>query len=174
MSDPFRLRVLKVLSAALGEITKANGYSHDFTGKVFRGRLYYGSNDPLPMLTILEPPLPPDRVPAPINSSVTKGPWEIIIQGFVPDDRDNPTDPAHFAMADVKKRLAIEAKRKGVPPMNMPDPFGMGHGDRKSYIENVKIGPGVVRPPEDGVSAKAYFWLTLTLNIVEDNFDPFS
>ena len=33
-----------------------------------------------------------------------------MVQGFVDNDSNNPTDPAHMLMADVKKRL-IELKQ---------------------------------------------------------------
>lgn len=178
MSDPFRLRVMKAISASLAEISVAGGYNFDLAGKVFRGRLIYGDNDPVPLISIIEPPLPNEKRNSPYASAVDDGTWEIIIQGFVKDDRDNPTDPAHLAMADVKKKLAQELKRKGTGPnTRQNDYFGINFGDdqrlRKNQIEQFKIGAGVVRPPEEAVSTKAYFWLTLSLKIVEDNLDPF-
>lgn len=179
MSDPFRLRVQKAIAAAIAEISVEGGYSLDLAGKVFRGRLIYGDNDPVPMISIIEPPLPNEMRPSPLASTDEDGWWDIIVQGFVRDDRDNPTDPAHVAMADVKKRLALELKRKGTGAnIRQPDPFGINFDAsgnmRKNQIEQFKIGAGVVRPPEEAVSTKAYFWLTLRLKIVEANDDPFA
>lgn len=178
MSDPFRLRVQKAIATALSQINEAGGYSVNLTGKVFRGRLIFGDNDPVPMISIIEPPLPNEMRPSPLVSAAEDGWWDIIVQGFVRDDRDNPTDPAHVAMADVKKRLAQELARKGPgSALRQPDPFGVSFNadgtTRKNRIEQFKIGAGVVRPPEEAVSTKAYFWLTLKLKIVEDNSDPF-
>lgn len=178
MSDPFRLRVQKAIAAAIGEIAVADGYALDLADKVFRGRLIFGDNDPVPMISIIEPPLPNEMRPSPLASTVEDGWWDIIVQGFVKDDRDNPTDPAHVAMADVKRRLAQELKRMGPgSAMRQKDPFGVSFNadgsTRKNIIEQFKIGAGVVRPPEEAVSSKAYFWLTLKLKIVEDNLDPF-
>lgn len=178
MSDPFRLRVQKAIAAAIGEIAIADGYALDLADKVFRGRLIFGVNDPVPMISIIEPPLPNEMRPSPLASTVEDGWWDIIVQGFVKDDRDNPTDPAHVAMADVKRRLAQELKRKGEgSEARQPNPFGVNYdatgARRKNIIEQFKIGAGVVRPPEEAVSSKAYFWLTLKLKIVEDNLDPF-
>ncbi|AEG53113.1 hypothetical protein [Sinorhizobium meliloti] len=172
-TEPFRLRVMKALTSCLQEITIANGYNFDLATSVFRGRMIFGENDPIPMVSILEPPLPLDRLGRPLNSSVTNGPWDILIQGFVKDDREHPTDPAHMLMADVKKRLAVESKRKQTLPAHGFNPFGMNERGMKNRVEQFTIGPGVVRPPEEAVSTKAYFWLTLSLQIVEDNFDPF-
>ncbi len=178
MTDPFRLRVQKAIATALSQINEDDGYSLNFTGKVFRGRLIFGDNDPVPMISIIEPPLPNEMRPSPLVSAAEDGWWDIIVQGFVRDDRDNPTDPAHVAMADVKKRLAQEVKRKGEgSERNQPNPFGVNYDEtgarRKNIVEQFKIGAGVVRPPEEAVSTKAYFWLTLKLKIVEDNSDPF-
>ncbi len=178
MSDPFRLRVQKAIAAAISEISVADGYALDLADSVFRGRLIYGDNDSVPMISIIEPPLPNEMRPSPMVSTVEDGWWDIIVQGFVRDDRENPTDPAHVAMADVKRRLAMELKRKGTGAnARQPDPFGVNFNadgsTRRNIIEQFKIGAGVVRPPEEAVSTKAYFWLTLRLKIVEDNLDPF-
>ena len=45
--------------------------------------------------------------------------------------------------------------------------LGLGRQVTKLYI-----GPGVVRPPDE-VSAKAYFWLTITLDLAEDLEHPY-
>ncbi len=172
-SDPFRTRAKKAIGACLELISIADNYHFDMAGKVFRGRLIFGDSDPIPMLSILEPPLPLDRLKAPDNSPISNGQWDIWIQGFVKDDRENPTDPADMLMADVKRRLAIETKRQHVLPERGCNPFGMNLREMKNRIEKFTIGPGVVRPPEEAVSTKAYFWLPLSLQIVEDNFDPF-
>ncbi len=165
-----RLRILQALTTLL-EGTDAQGFGVlnedgtalvDFTGKVYRGRTIFGDNDPIPMLSILEVPIPLDQVVPPPDSSYSNGSWELLIQGFAKDDPVNPTDPAHVLMAAVKKRLAVEKKR------NLDfDILGLG-----TFIRNMNIGAGVVRPPDE-VSAKAYFWLNLTLDIVEDLANPF-
>lgn len=164
MSDPFRLKVLKALTAAFEEITPANGYVFDLSGKVFRGRTSFGDNDPLPMVCILE--AIEQEQPGTVNmgaaSGQTNGPWALLIQGFVEDDPNHPTDPAHVLMADVKKRLAIERVRER--QSNILDLGGRVH--------ELRISPGVVRPPDD-ISGKAYFWLRVTLGMVENLSDPY-
>ena len=56
MADSYRLTVLKRLTAHLRGITKANGYDYDLIDprSVCRGRLVFGDDDPLPLLSILE------------------------------------------------------------------------------------------------------------------------
>lgn len=165
-TEPLRLRILKAMSEALKEISPANGYVTALNEQVYRGRVIFGENDPLPLVSILEVPIPLDQTPPPTDSEFSSGGWEIMVQGFIKDDSENPTDPAHFFMADVKKRLAIE-KRKALAMKGEEGIFGLGN-----FVTGLRIGSGVVRPPDE-ISAVAYFWLTITLDMVEDLSDPY-
>jgi hypothetical protein len=161
-----RLRILRTLSTWLeatgaGEARFNLGVA-DMTGRVFRGRAVFGAKDPVPMISILEVPIPLDQIASPPDSPYSSGTWELVIQGFAKDDKVNPTDPAHDLMAATKKRLA-EA-RKANRDFNI---LGMG-----KKITGLRIGAGVVRPPDE-ISEKAYFWLNLGLDVVEDLSDPF-
>ena len=160
---PFKLRVMHALTQALQEITPANGYEHDLSAAVFRGRLAFGDDDPIPMVSILEAPLPLEQKLAGNDGTASKGGWNLLIQGFVRDDKVNPTDPGHYLMADVRKRIALLRK-----PKRGSDILGMA-----GNVTDLRIGPGVVRPPGDDVSSKAYFWMTLTLDLVEDLEKPY-
>lgn len=133
----------------------------DMTGRVFRGRVIFGDKDPVPMLSVLEVPIPLDQIAPPPDSQYSNGTWELLIQGFAKDDEDNPTDPAHRLMAATKKRL-IDAKKQARSNI-------LGF---KDAITDMRVGAGVVRPPDE-VSAKAYFWLNLALDVNEDLADPF-
>lgn len=167
-TEPFRLRVLIALTEALQQIMVSSGYKHDLGGnplRVIRGRLVFGANDPLPMLSILEVPIPLDQVESPETSSLNTGVWDLMIQGFVEDDPKHPTDPAHRLMADVVERLAKERKKA----MTGTDMFGLN-----GAVSKMTIGRGVVRPPDPEVSAKAYFWLSLSLTLVEDLAEPYA
>lgn len=161
--EPFRLRVLKALSDALEEINPDNGYSHDLRGSVFRGRDIFGESDPLPMVSILEAIDEKEQLRTPEAGPQAVGPWELLIQGFLEDDYKHPTDPAHFLLAEVKKRLMEERVRD-----RQRDILGMG-----GKVTDLRISHGVVRPPDED-SAKAYFWLRLTLDLVENILDPYS
>ena len=165
--NPIRLQVLKNMTAMLEEITVANGYVNEMVGRVFRGRGVYGDETPLPALSILEAPIPLDQLPSAKDNTAQTGPWELVVQGWVKDDRANPTDPAHVLLADVKKRFALE-RRKADWDKPEDGIFGLGRSVTSMYI-----GAGVVRPPEE-ISAKAYFWLTITLDIAEDMAEPYT
>lgn len=166
LSEPLRLEIKMRLTEALKQITTANGYVTEVGDSVFRGRAVYGDKDPLPMISILEVPIPVDLPPAPAGSTYSTGAWELMIQGFAVDERDNPTDPADRMLADTKKRLAIERKKGAGRRAPADGILGLGN-----HITNIQIGPGVVRPPDE-LSAKAYFWLTIQLELAEDLEDP--
>lgn len=166
LANPLRLEIQKRLTDALKEITIANGYRVEIGQNVFRGRLFYGDESPVPMLSILEVPIPLDQIPTPPNATVSSGQWELILQGWTKDDKANPTDAAHVLMADVKRRLALE-KKKALGEFNDDGIFGLGRG-----VTGMYIGAGVVRPPDE-VSSKAYFWLTITLDLAEDLEEPY-
>lgn len=180
-TEPFKLRVLYAVTAALKGITVANGYRHNLGDdtspdaehpeRVFRGRAWFGDDDPIPMLSILEDINEAEEVAdPPANTSTSEYDWELKIQGFVDDDPQHPTDPAYRLLADVRRCLAAERSRK-MPNSSQPDPFGLGKG--KNSISKIKYGAGVVRPADD-VSSKAYFWLTLVLRIVDSSSEPYA
>lgn len=179
--DPFKLRALKALTDALKEITPDNGYVSDLadfvagdgvtTARVYRGRAWFGEGDPVPLVSILEGLSPADLVEEPpLVTTTGEFDWPLMIQWFVQDDPSNPTDPSYVLEADIKRRLAIEGRRK-VPGGNMPDPLGLGLG--KNQIIAMRIGAGVCRPADD-VSAKAWGWLSLILRVTVNPAEPYA
>jgi hypothetical protein len=173
MSDPFRLRVLKALTAQLQTITPDNPdftYHFDVSQNVFRGRSRYGDEDPLPLISILEPPLAIERVKSQPDNSDSTGEWDLLIQGWAEDDPANPTDPAYTLVADVLSCLAQAKLQKQGRTSNI---FGLGAGfGSPSGILDMRLGAPVVRPPDE-TSAKSCFYLIVTLQIAEDNRQPF-
>lgn len=178
---PFRLLIQQRITDALKEITPGNGYANDLSDldgkpRVVRGKALFGADDPLPLVAILQPPHPTDPVESPIGSTEGNLDWVLLIQGFVEDDADNPTDPAEILLADVKKRLAIlrDAGETG-PTENIlglggsasPDTAGTGNA-----VVDFTIGNGVARP-SDALSSKAYFWMMIVLKIVENSAKPY-
>lgn len=156
---PFRLRVLDVITDAIANVSPANGFHHDLSASVFRGRLAYGPNDPIPMVSILEDPRAVDLLAAQGIATV-KGEWTLLIQGFCEDDLENPTDTAHYLAADVRAALAPLAS-----PVGHTRNY-LGLGASRPCVDAIQIGFPIVRPPDD-FSAKAYFWLPLKLKLVE-------
>lgn len=166
MVDPFRLRVLKALTRSIESVRKEDGYNYDLDGKVFRGRLMYSDeSDPIPLVAINEAPLPDDPIATPAGGTQWVGPFNLYIQGWVDDDKLNPTDPAHSLMADVRKVLALE-RRKALPKNDI---LGMG-----GRVMDIRFGGCSVRPAEEFVSAYANFLLAVTLQIAEYTDDPYA
>jgi hypothetical protein len=157
---PFRLRVLQQLTKSLALIHPSRGFQCDLSNAVFRGRIEYGENDPLPMLSILEPPLPPDPIHTPQRGEEQIGMWDLLLQGFVQDDPRNPTDPAHILLADVRKMLTL---------IRREDPNILGE---EKGIREIHLGSPVVRPADE-ISSKAYFYLPIRLSIGENLADPY-
>jgi hypothetical protein len=117
----------------------------------------------LPMISILEAVLPGEQSPGAPENPNRHGPWDLMIQGFVDDDFNNPTDPAQFLLADTVRRLAQEKKKS----YRQGGVFGF-----PNTILRLDIGVGVVRPPDE-ISAKAYFWLPISLEMAEDLTNPY-
>jgi len=163
MADTKRLAILKALSTHLmTEVSVANGYQHDLAGLVYRGRTTFGDRDPLPRVMIVEA-LNPDREmdPAGRDRAVQKDGWILLLLGHAQDDRDNPTDPAHLLLGDLKKALARIATPRGT------DAFMLG-----GLVAGIDIEPGTVRPPDE-LSGLAYCYLRVRLTVVEHLFDPY-
>lgn len=183
MSDyPFKLRALRALTDAMKAITPANGFVSDMAdfdpgdghpmARVYRGRAWFGDSDPIPMISILEGTDPTGEL-AEMPASAASGEydWPILIQGWVDDDPLNPTDPAYVLLADVRRRLA-ELKIRKVAGTHQPDPLGLGIAGPNKILR-LDFGPGVVRPADE-ISSKAWFWLTVTLRVVEKADVPYS
>lgn len=164
------LIILQVLTSHLAGITPTNGYDFDLTGVVFRGRTRFGDHDPLPALSILEAPRTEDPLEyAGDLEQIRIEKWSILIQGWVADDKTNPTDPAYELKANVEdrlNRLTSVVARTGNP--TYPSEYLLGR-----RVRNLQFGPGIVSPPRDGISNKAFFYLPVTINRVYDPANVF-
>lgn len=168
-TEPLRLRVLKKLTDELKKITPVNGFQADLSESVFRGRDVFDKNDPVPMVSILESILEKEQLQAPPAGTTKAGPWELLIQGWAEDDHENPTDPAYFLLADVQQRIAEIIRMPYLDPARRGcDILQMG-----GIITALRFSRGVVRPADE-VSSKAYFWLKVELDLVENLLDPFA
>lgn len=163
MADSKRLTILKSLTTQLEAISTTNGYTHNLTGRVFRGRGGLGSETPKPCVGIFEM-RPEEAVRA--DEVVQKDDWFVALQGFCEPDDVHPTDPAHNLMADVKKALG-NVLRPGHPSARNTN-YMLG-----GLIADMTVDGGVVFPAEDG-SGMAMFLLKLTLKVVDDHESAFT
>ena len=158
MADSYRLQVLKALCAHL-ETTPSDEFS--LSGAVFRGRALYGENDPSTMLSLLEAPRPDFPKQAGTNREASHEEWQLLLQGFTKDDHFNPTDPAYALMDAVEKHLGqIIATDRMMGTPKFPAVYMLG-----GLVTNFSFGPGVVRPPTEGVSARAFFYMPLRVGL---------
>lgn len=172
MADPFRLQVLKALTAhlegivhvdpdPLNSIVGVDWRGFVLTGKVFRGRTYFGQEAPETFLSLLEAPRPDQGTVAGTNNTARHEEWPLLLQGWCPDDKENPTDPVYFLMDVVERRLGeIVSVRDGSGLPTHPGSYMLG-----GLISDFAFGPGVVRPPTEGISAKAFFYLPLRVGL---------
>lgn len=165
MADSYRLTVLKKLTAHLKGITPANGYGYDLSNNVFRGRTSYGENDPVPLVSILESPRSDPGMFGGENGMQRKEDWSLLVQGWAHDDVDNPTDPAYGLMDAVERHLGRLIKVSGRSGFEVyPDEYMLNRS-----IAGLAILPGVVRPPMENVSSKAFFYLPIRVTLVKND-----
>lgn len=167
MPEPFRLEVLRALTLRLKEITDIVDGVDDYgrpQAHVYRGRDLFGENDPLPIVSILEDPAEPSKMDSKAPHTRHQNDFNLIIQGFVADDAENPTDPAYYLSAKIVEKLAEVKSEK----MNI-----LGFGCKLPCVTNMTIGVPVVRPADNEVSSTAFFYLSLSLQLVEDSEKPF-
>lgn len=162
MADPRRLAVQKKICEIIAAIREDNGFeTSSLEGAVFRGRTVYGADDPLPMVSVLEPEEIPEYVVTSNPSTRRASEYDLIVQGWAEDDPENPTDPAHYLAADVTRALAIARKKTGTSAL------------LDGLAGTLSFTPAVVRPANE-FSDKASFLMRVTLTIVEDLENPFA
>lgn len=174
MSDPFRLRVMKAVTQQLQIITPANGYQNDMSDfvddvgrpatRVFRGRLTFGENDPLPMLVVVEDPKDNETSNGGTNSGSAMNHFRILVQGFVQDDPIHGLDPAYVLSAEVIKAL-VKAKVRG----NI-----LGLGPAAPCVTAMSIGQPRHRTPPGSDSDVTHFVVPVTLTLAENLEAPFA
>lgn len=171
MPESVQLAIQKALTAHLEGMTVAGGYGFNMIGAVFRGRALISDETLLPCLSILESPRPDEaaRTGGPEGAFRVED-WILLVQGWVEDDKANPTDPAYELKAHVEARLSEIIRINPVTGKPVfPVAYRLG-----GLIAGLSIGPGVVRPPQERVSAKAFFYLPLAVKIATSSTAVFT
>lgn len=167
---PLRLAILIALCDHLKKITPTNGYTYDLSEAVFRGRTIIGAErSPGAMLSIIEAPRPDVASFAGEWNDSRRDQWTLLIQGVADDDKANPSDPAYYLVAEVEQQLSRITATKGSGSPLYPDEFNLGR-----LVTGLEIAPPVVRPPEDRVSASAYFFLPIRLGVAVETGRPYT
>lgn len=173
-ADPKQLVILKALTTHLQGITPANGYDFDLSNAVYRGRSHFGADEALPFVSILEA-MRPDPRPREAGSErlVREEAWELLVQGWCQENRDEPTDDLYRLKACVESRLSmIVAMETGVGASGSPKypaVYRLG-----GIIASMRIGPGVVRAATPQVGGAEAFYLPVLLSYVINLGDPYA
>lgn len=169
MTDAKKLVILKRLTDHLKTIVPDADHDFDLSSGVYRGKQQFGEEAPLPALSILENPRPDHGLLGGEHGIAYKEDWVLLLQGWVKDDHENPTDPAYNLMAAVEKKLSelIDIDDNGEPLY--PSVYLLG-----GLIVELRVGPGVCRPPQEGLSSKAFFFLPLTLTLSYSIAEPYA
>lgn len=165
--DHRKLATLKALTSLLETVSIVEGAPFDLLGKVFRGRQRYGDEMPLPCVSILEAVQQDPGAEYGPDGFGHINQWPVLIQGWVDDDKQYPTDAVYALMGEVELKLneiiALNQLGDGKYPA-----FRLG-----GLVTGMTVGPGIVRPPMEGVSDKAFFFLPVAFGFDSDLSHPF-
>lgn len=164
-----RLEVQKALTKHLEGITPDNGYKADLRGKVYRGRNRFGANhtDKIPFLSVLEPKATDYGNFANEEQTVRLDDWVLLVQGWADDDPRNPTDPAYELVAEVEQRLAMLIAKDEQGNIMFPGVYRLG-----GKIAKLTVAQPIVRPPEEGLSDTAFFYIPIRIGLSVDIREP--
>jgi hypothetical protein len=158
---PVRLQILRALCAHLEGIVGPDWGDFDLSGKVFRGVNRFGEESPETFLSILEAPRPDSGRQAGENEASRSAEWPLFLQGWTKDDPRNPSDPCYYLLDQIEHRLAMIVRVNGHSGLPVhPDVYLLG-----GLITSFQYGPGVVRPPTDGISSKTYLYMPLRVGL---------
>lgn len=162
MPDPIKLQVLKRLTEHLEGINGPDWGGFDLRGCVFRGRNRFGEDMPETFLSLLEAPRSdPGRESGQFGAEARSYDWPILLQGWTVDDPVNPSDPVYFLQEQVERRLSMIIQTDPNSGFaRYPDTFLLGR-----LITKFDCGPGIVRPPTDNLSSKAFLYLPIRIGL---------
>lgn len=168
-----RLSILQALTAHLEAVEFNYGEEYvnvPLADRVFRGRTVFGDEINPPFVVILEAPRQPFADVAGEERAVRKDTWRLLIQGFAPEDVNNPLDPAYALLAAVELRLSRLVAQKGNGGGAVfPAEYKLG-----KKVSGIEFTNPIVRPPDNDVSDTAYFYLPVTFQVVSDMEAPFT
>lgn len=166
MPDPLKLQVLKALTEHLEGIQGPDWGDFDLRGCVFRGRNRFGEDMPETFLSLLEAPRnDAGRETGEFGAEARSYEWPILLQGWTKDDPINPTDPVYHLQEVVERRLRmIIASHSGSGFPLYPEVWLLGR-----RITKFDCGPGIVRPPTDNLSSKAFLYLPIRIGLAQSS-----
>lgn len=173
MQTSRQLDLLMRMTTHFEGITPANGYDFDLTGKVFRGRLVFGADDPDPVVSILEHLSADVTVEVAGENRITRQEtWVLLVQGWIRITDEHPTDACYNLKAAVEHRLARTIQTNGQGAPLYPSEYMLGL--KRQGVSGITIGPGVVSAPvRPDASQRAFFYLPVGIGWASDVSKPF-
>lgn len=175
---PKDLRIMRALTTLLegseGFRSETDAQGLDMTGKVFRGMAVFSDKEiedlgVTEFLSILEAPRPvtgefggTEQI---LRNDKT---WQLLVQGFIKDNKKHPSDPGYWLKAAVVARLARIVARDDTGDPVFESDYMLG-----KLVVNCTIGQAVVRPPPQGITRYAMFYCPLTFQLVTDVLHPY-
>jgi hypothetical protein len=169
---PAKVAILRNIKEHLQGITPANGYSFDLSaeGSVIIGRPFIDEQEGFPKVSIIEPPLPVERLGFYTHEARgprTFGPWRLIFQCWTYDDKGSyrESEPAYTLAAEVLKRMMEEKTRPKKFPHDPKNYFGSG-----KTIDDFKLILDAVRPPDE-YSRYSIGWIMIDFDLIQNYVD---
>lgn len=171
MADSHRLTVLKRLTALIEAtaVSPVEGIDLPATlqGHVFRGRLRFGDDEADTLVSILEAPRQIGSTYSDDNNT-RLGQWSLLVQGWCPEDKLNPTDSLYSLLDDVERQLDRITQCRGSdgrPKFPNDYMLGVALNTDGHLITGFTKGDPVVRPAQEGVSSKSFFYLPVQVGL---------
>lgn len=161
---PVKLQILRFLTTHLEGIQGPDWGGYNLEGHIYRGRNRFG--DEMfgeTFLSILEAPRPDSGREGGDENASRSSEWQLYLQGWAaePDDECHPLDHAYYLLDQVERRLnMIVSVRKHTGYPEFPELFRCA-----GLATSFSHGPGVIRPPNDGISSKAYLYIPLRVGL---------
>ena len=146
------------------------GCPYDLRDQVFRGRVVFGEETKPPFIAILEAPRQINPAGGGDSKLVQDEDWVLLIQGFVDENANHPSDEAYALLAWTQQRMSriTQQKPNGGDGGLYPLEYRLG-----GKLGKIEYQIPIVRPGKDDVSATAYFYMPVTIKMVTDLANPF-
>lgn len=135
-----------------------------FDATVSRGRKTVSAQQDVPYsISILEVPRATAGIPSDLDNRQSYEQWTLNVQGWPPEDRLNPSDPAYVMAAAVRERMGrLVARNAETGEPDFPAEYMFG-----SRVASITFGSTVVTPPAEGVSAVAWWYMPVIVSLVQ-------
>lgn len=163
--DSYLLTVEKAITGHLASTVSIDGA----LVKVIRGKEKLDSGDTPPLVTLIQA-IDVEATHNQVGDGAQRVDTKLyLIQGFTRrSSGEENYDSAHELMAKVKQSLSE------LLPVKSSNRFLKQYNNGRYLVNDIKIATGLVRPPDSKISSNmAFFWLPVSITLIEDITDPY-